>query len=357
MSTVSDAAQRFKESDFGSVLEENSSAALVLPGLLLWSMFMLLPMVYIFILSLTNAQPANLFVGDNRLLGLVPLGEADFIGLENYIELLFSIQAANDIQSGAYGAVFDLFLSDPVAVFNYSFWNSFLVTWAFVIVSVTGKVLLGIAIAMIMTGNRVRGKRYLRGVIIMPMGVPVIFSILVWRAVFSGAQFGLMNQLLLNIGVIDQAINWFYDDRWLAFSTYVVTEMWLAYPFMVLITVSALQNVNGDLLDAAEVDGAGFFSRMRHVILPSIRRPVMFGTILTSAASFQQFLIPFVFGTGAPNDQNQLLLLYAYVEAFSGNKSLYGKGAAISLTVLFFIGMFMWVAVKRGNLAEEAGEV
>ncbi|QCC51373.1 carbohydrate ABC transporter permease [Halapricum salinum] len=353
MSTVSDVAQRFKESDLASVLEENSSAALVLPGLLLWSMFMLLPMMYIFVLSLTNARPANIFVGNNRLLGLVPLGEADIIGLENYIELLFSIDAANSIQNGAYGAVFDLFLSDPIAVFNYPFWNSFLVTWAFVIVSVTGKVLLGIAIAMIMTGNRVRGKRYLRGIIIMPMGVPVIFSILIWRFVFSNARFGLMNQFLIGIGAVDEAVPWL-TDRWLAFSGYVVTEMWLAYPFMVLITVSALQNVNGDLLDAAEVDGAGFFSRMRHVILPSIKRPVMFGTILTSAASFQQFLIPWVFNSGGPSRENELLLVYAYREAFAF--SAYGKGAAISLTALFFIGMFMWVAVKRGNLAEEAGE-
>jgi arabinogalactan oligomer/maltooligosaccharide transport system permease protein len=353
MSTVSDVAQRFKETDIKSALEQNSSAALVLPGLLLWSMFMLLPMVYILILSFTNARPANLFRGDGTLLGFIPMGNTTFIGLENYIELLFSNNAADVILAGAFGEVLNIFLSDPIALFNYQFWNSFLVTWAFVIVSVTGKVLLGIAIAMIMTGNRVRGKRYLRGIIIMPMGVPVIFSILIWRFVFSNARFGLLNQFLIGSGIVDSAVPWM-NQRWLAFSGYVVTEMWLAYPFMVLITVSALQNVNGDLLDAAEVDGAGFFSRMRHVILPSIKRPVMFATILTSAASFQQFLIPFVFNNGGPSRENELLLVYAYREAFASNR--YGVGAAISLTALFFIGMFMWVAVKRGNLAEEAGE-
>jgi arabinogalactan oligomer/maltooligosaccharide transport system permease protein len=130
--------------------------------------------------------------------------------------------------------------------------------------------------------------------------------------------------------------------------------MWLAYPFMVLITVSALQNVNGDLLDAAEVDGAGFFSRLWHVILPSIKRPVMFGTILTSAASFQQFLIPWVFHNGDVPDNNELILVYAYDEALVSGQ--FGEGAAISLAAIFFIGLFMWIAVKRGNLAEEAGE-
>lgn len=353
MSTVSDVAQRFKESDVQSFLEQNSSAALVLPGLLLWSMFMLLPMAYILVLSFTNARPANIFSGDGRFLGILPMGEAEFVGFENYVELLFSSQVADNLLQGAFGAAFNVFFSDPIGFFNPQFWNSFLITWLFVIVSVTGKVLLGIAIAMIMTGNRVRGKRYLRGIIIMPMGVPVIFSILVWRFVFSNARFGLLNQVLLGAGLVNDAVPWL-SSRWFAFAGYVITEMWLAYPFMVLITVSALQNVNGDLLDAAEVDGAGFFSRLRHVILPSIKRPVLFATILTSAASFQQFLIPWLFNNGGPSRKNELLLVYGFREAFSFNA--YGKGAAISLTALLFIGLFMWVAVKRGNLAAEAGE-
>jgi arabinogalactan oligomer/maltooligosaccharide transport system permease protein len=123
---------------------------------------------------------------------------------------------------------------------------------------------------------------------------------------------------------------------------------------MVLITVSALQNVNGELLDAAEVDGAGYFGRLWHVVLPSIKRPLMFGTILTAAASFQQFLIPWVFNSGGPARQNEVLMVYAYKEAF--DFQAFGKGGAISLTAVFFIGMFMWYAVAKGKLAEEANE-
>jgi arabinogalactan oligomer/maltooligosaccharide transport system permease protein len=61
-----------------------------------------------------------------------------------------------------------------------------------------------------------------------------------------------------------------------------------------------------------------------------------------------------VFNQGGPSRNNELLLVYAYKEAF--DTQLFGKGAAISLTALFFIGMFMWLAVKKGKLAEEAGE-
>lgn len=352
--STSDVEQRLKEnptiSSIADTLGDNKSAALVLPGLLLWAAFMVLPMFYLAALSLTNAGQQNLFRGDGRLLGILPIGEAEFVGLANYADLLFTSEALSQ-------GLLNAFMSNPLGVFEYAFWNSMLVTWLFVAVSVAGKVLLGVGLSMVLTGNRVRGKRFLRGVLIMPMGIPVIFSITVWRFVFSDARFGMLNDILLRAGLINEAIPWL-QERWLAFGSYVVTEMWLAYPFMMLITVSALQNVNGDLLDAAEVDGANWFYRFWHVILPSIKRPVMFGTILTSAASFQQFLVPWIFNEGGPGTdpgENALILVYAYREAFR-SPSDYALGGAISITALVFIGAFMYVAVKRGNLAEEAGE-
>lgn len=348
--STSNVVQRYKESNISSVLSENKSALLVLPGFLLWAAFMVVPVVYLAALSLTNASQNNLYRGDGTLLGVLPIGEAEFVGLENYADLLFTADALNQ-------GLIDAFMSNPLGIYEFAFWNSMMVTWLFVVVSVAGKVLLGVGLSMVMTGNRVRGKRFFRGILIMPMGIPVIFSIVVWRAVFSSADFGMANNILLRLGLINETIPWL-QERWLAFGTYVVTEMWLAYPFMMLITVSALQNVNGDLLDAAMVDGAGWFSRFWHVILPSIKRPVLFGTILTSAASFQQFLVPWIFNQGGPGTdpgKNALILVYAYREALV-SPSDYALGGAISLTMLVFIGAFMYIAVKRGNLAEEAGE-
>jgi arabinogalactan oligomer/maltooligosaccharide transport system permease protein len=197
------------------------------------------------------------------------------------------------------------------------------------------------------TNDWVRGKRFLRSLIIIPMGLPAIFTITVWRGIFSPAEFGLANQLLSTFGV--ESVAWF-QQRWLAFVSYNVTEMWLAYPFIVIITVSALQDVPESLHDAAKVDGAGFLARFRHVTLPSIKRPVLFASILTAAASFQQFLIPYVFNDGGPARKNELVIVYGYREAFEFNQ--YGLGAAIMLVAVVFIGIFMWVNVKKGRLAE-----
>ncbi|WP_435101055.1 carbohydrate ABC transporter permease [Halarchaeum sp. P4] len=313
MSTVSRVVQRFEDSPL--VERQDASLLLVLPGLFFFSAFMFFPMLYLLGISFTNARPSNLFAGGSFL----TFGQAQLVGFENYVAIL----------------------TDP------AFWNSFGVTWLYVATSVVLKICLGLLIALVVTGKRVRGKRWMRALIILPMGLPAIFTVTVWRGIFTSAQFGLANQLLGTFGV--EAVAWL-QQRWLAFFAYNVTEMWLAYPFMVIITVSALQDVDSNLHDAAMVDGAGYFARLRHITLPSIKRPVLFASILTAAASFQQFLIPYVFNEGGPGRTNELLIVYGFREAFA--LSRYGQGAAIMVVTVLFIGVFMWLNVKKGRLAD-----
>lgn len=296
----------------------DTSLLYVLPGLFIFSAFMLFPVLYLIGISLTNAAPSNLFAGEGTF-SVLTFGEATFVGLENYVSIL----------------------SDP------EFWNSFGVTWLFVATSVFLKVVLSVGIALVLTSDRVRGKRLMRSLVILPMGLPAIFTITVWRGMFSSAEFGLMNQFIGLFGF--ESIAWL-SDRWAAFFAYNVTEMWLAYPLIVIITASALQDVPEELHEAATVDGAAYVSRFFHVTLPSIKRPVLFATILTSAASFQQFLIPYVFNQGGPARANEFIILYGYREALAFSE--YGRGAAVSIIAVLFIGAFMWINVKRGRLAE-----
>lgn len=320
MSTVSRVANRVEEVPF--LDKRDVSLVFVLPGLFVFAAFMLFPALYLVGISLTNAAPGNLFAGEGAL-SVLTFGDAKFVGLRNYVQVLTSGQ----------------------------FWNSLGITWLFVATSVTLKIGLSLGIAMVVTSDRVRGKRLMRSFIILPMGLPAIFTVTVWRGIFSSAQFGLVNQVLDSLGF--GPVAWL-AQRWTAFFAYNVTEVWLAYPFMVIITVSALQDVPEELHEAAKVDGAGYFGRFLHVTLPSIKRPVLFASILTAAASFQQFLIPYVFNKGGPARANELIVVYGYREALAFSE--YGRGAAISLVAIAFIGMFMWLNVKRGRLADGVSE-
>ncbi|WP_132057841.1 carbohydrate ABC transporter permease [Halorussus amylolyticus] len=316
MSTASRVVRRLEEVPF--LESRDASLLFVLPGLFVFSTFMLFPVLYLVGISFTDAAPSNLFAGEG-VFSVMTFGEATFVGLQNYIDVL----------------------TDP------EFWNSFGVTWLFVATSIVLKLCLSLGVALVVTNDRVRGRRLMRSFIILPMGLPAIFTITVWRGIFSSAEFGLVNQVLGTFGA--ESVAWL-STRWPAFFAYNVTEMWLSYPFMVIITVSALQDVPEELHEAATVDGAGLVSRFFHVTLPSIKRPVLFASILTAAASFQQFLIPFVFNQGGPARANELIVVYGYREALSFSE--YGRGGAVSLIAVVFIGAFMWINVKRGKLAD-----
>ncbi|WP_418284396.1 carbohydrate ABC transporter permease [Halorubrum sp. DTA46] len=309
---------------------------LVIPGIVLFSSFMLYPIFYLFYISLTDATFAGSVIG----------GGAELIGFDNYVQLLSDSQ----------------------------FWTSMSVTWLFVAVSLVIKVFVAVGIALLLNHARVAGKRYMRAIAIVPLGFPAIFTITIWRGMFSDARFGVFNVLL---GRYNEFVQWvasgvdtlvfftavsvpqallvdvpvgFLSGRWEAFFAYVTTEVWLAYPFMVIIIVSALQDVPRELHEAAMVDGAGYLHRFVNVTLPAIRRPVLFASILTAATSFQQFLIPWVFNQGGPSRQNELIIVYGYREAISFNE--FGLSAAILIVAIAFIGAFMYFAVKYGRLAE-----
>lgn len=298
---------------------------LVAPGAVLFLSFMLFPIAFLVYLSLTDATHAGTVVGG-----------ANVVGFDNYVAMFTDSQ----------------------------FWNSLGTTWFFVGVSLVCKVALALGLAVLLTHARVRGKRFLRAIVIIPMGFPGIFVITVWRGMFSGARFAPFNEFLAmynsavttvfgtsapELLLADLPVAWL-SGRWSAFIAYVTTEVWLAYPFLVIIIVSALQDVPMELHDAAKVDGAGYLHRFVHVTLPSIKRPVMFGSILTAATSFQQFLIPWVFNRGGPARSNELIIVYGFREAIELND--YAFASAIMVTAIAFIGMFMWLAVRKGNLAE-----
>ncbi|WP_135305547.1 carbohydrate ABC transporter permease [Haloarcula amylovorans] len=285
------------------------SLALVLPGLFLFTAFMLFPMLYLLYLSITNATPATVFQGEEII-----------VGLENYIRVL----------------------TDP------QFWNSFGITWLWVFTSVILKMIFAVGIAIVVTSRGVLGKRWFQALLILPYGFPPIFRVVIFRGIFSTARFGLANQFLLWLGF--EPVAWL-SRRWMAFISYNITEVWLSYPFLLLIIIGALQGVPDSLVDAAKVDGAGPAHRFINVTLPAIKRPVLFATILTSAASFQNFIIPFVFNGGGPSRTNELIILYGYKEAF--NYGAYGQGSAIMVIALVFIGLFMIINVKKGKLADK----
>src|SRR5262249_38399142 len=135
---------------------------------------------------------------------------------------------------------------------------------------------IGFALALLFS-LRFPGKTFARSLVIVPWLLPLIVTGVIFRFLFQ-AEGGAVNQVLTSIGVVDQPVQWLNDPH-LAFWTILVANLWLGIPFFTLLLYSALQDVPGEVKEAAIIDGAGHWQKLRLVIVPIIL-PVIEVTLL-----------------------------------------------------------------------------
>ncbi|ASA78603.1 carbohydrate ABC transporter permease [Thermococcus sp. 5-4] len=287
---------------------------LILPGIAAFLFFNLWPIIYSIYLAFTNAQLGNFPIQAPQAPKLT------FVGLDN----------------------FRWILSDE------KFRSAFLWTWLFVLTSVTFKVLAGIFLSLLYNSKYVKGKMIYRSLLIIPWALPLLFSVTVWKFMFDPI-FGPINQMLKSLGV-QTLPNWINDPLW-AFLALNIIEVWLAYPFMITVITAALQSVPETLVEAAIIDGASYWQRIRHVVLPIVGKPIAFATILTSAASFQYFMVPYIYNAGLFEDK--FILLYGFRKAF-GATPHYGRAAAVMIIATLVLAVYMYVNVRITKLQEGA---
>ena len=172
----------------------------------------------------------------------------------------------------------------------------------------------------------------LRGVyrvlLILPWAVPNYITALIWKGMFN-RQFGAINGLLEMVGV--EPVSWFSKFS-TAFTANLVTNTWLGFPFMMVVTLGALQAIPRDLEQAAEVDGASGWQRFRHVTLPLLKPALLPAVVLGSVWTFNMFNIIYLVSAGEPDASTEILISEAYKWAFSRG-SRYGYAAAYSVLI------------------------
>lgn len=292
-----------------------AALTLIIPGIAAFLFFNIYPILYSIYIAFTNAQLGNFPI---QTPNAPPL---KFMGLEN----------------------FRWALNDP------GFRSAFLWTWIFVATSVTLKVLAGIFLSVLYNSKYVIGKSLYRALLIIPWALPLLFSITVWRFMFDPI-FGPVNIILRDLGVSNPP-DWINNVTY-GFIALNIIEVWLAYPFMMTVITSALQSVPDIFIEAAIIDGANYWQRLTRVVIPIVSKPIAFATILTSAASFQYFLVPFLYNGGL--FQDRFLLLYGYQKAFGASIPHYGRAAAVLFIATLILAVYMYVSMKITKLQEGA---
>jgi multiple sugar transport system permease protein len=278
----------------------------VLPATVLVLGMSVLPMVWSFLLSLTDSD-------------LVSAGH--WVGMRNYRHLVH----------------------DPA--FRAALRHTFVFTAAYVPLSVG----LGLALALLLN-RRVRGIGLYRVCVFVPFVISPAAQGVLFSFVFD-SRFGVANDLIGKAGVARQG---FLDDPSQALYTLIGIALWGGAGFCVMVYLAALQDVPPQLMEAARIDGAGRWATFRHVILPALRPVTLFLVVWQTLGALQLFDLVFATTHGGPLQATTVAVYFVYDQAFQVFDAGYGAAAAYVLAVLIFaIGaaQVSWRLVARRRAA------
>src|SRR5919109_807070 len=192
------------------------------------------------------------------------------------------------------------------------------------------QMIFGLAIAL-MLNTGLRGRVFLRTLYYLPCVTPFVVSAIVWKWFYNG-DFGIFNFYLLKAGLIDAPVS-FLSDQNLAMPSVIVMTVWGGIGFTMVVYLAGLQAIPDELYEAAKVDGAGAWSRLRHITIPMLRPTTLFLAVIGIIFAFQQFTQVFVMTHGGPVDKTTTMLYYVYQAAFV----YYDMGYASTLAFALFL--------------------
>ena len=231
--------------------------------------------------------------------------------------------------------------SDPL------FYSVFLKTVIWTAINVFFHVTIGVFLALLL--NRpLFGRSVIRTLLILPWAIPQYIVALTWRGMFHSPE-GAINLILMKAFHI-APIEWLSDPT-LAFVAVIIVNVWLGFPFMMVVALGGLQSIPDEFYEAAEVDGARWTHRLRHITLPLLK-PVMIPAISLGVIwTFNNFnVIWLVSNGGQPADSTHILVSYVYRAAF--NYYRYGYAAALSMVIFFILLVFSVNFIRRTKATE-----
>jgi arabinogalactan oligomer/maltooligosaccharide transport system permease protein len=215
------------------------------------------------------------------------------------------------------------------------------------VLNVSIGVSVGLALALILNTRGLAMRPIYRVLLILPWAMPNYITALIWRGMFH-QQFGVINQVIQIFG--GQPISWF--EEWhTSFATALATNGWLSFPFMMVVSLGALQSIPAELYEASRIDGASRWQQFLSITLPSLRPALVPAIILSVVWTFNMFNIIFLVTQGAPESSTEILITQSYKFAFERYR--YGYAAAYS-TVIFMILLAYGGWQNRATRATEA---
>ena len=218
-------------------------------------------------------------------------------------------------------------IANYISIFNNpTFWHTLKNTLVWTVVVVGLSTVIGFTLAMILN-VQFKGRKIARVIIVFPWATALIIQAVVWKYIIS-PEYGALNTLLYNLGIIDSYVNWTATP-----AAFFAWECWVGIfvtiPFVTFCVLSGLQSIDGALYEAADVDGIGFWGKLFRITLPLVMPSLSVSTVLNIIYVFNSFPIIWTISKGDPADQTHTLVTYLYDLSFSSGK--FGEAAAVSV--------------------------
>lgn len=275
----------------------------------------------------------------------------------------YTSQTGDELRPGFQATVgmenFARFFNSPALrgpLFRIIVWN-----FAFAFLSVTMTFTLGLTIALIYNDPDFPGRKIIQSFLLIPYTIPALITILIWRGLLN-TQVGIINKTLVSL--IGVAPPW-TEDQWWAKVAVLLVNLWLGYPYFMLICSGALQAIPEDIYKAAEVDGANVWQRFQKITLPLLL--VAVGPLLVASFTFNfnNFNLIFLFIQGGPPiagaatraGHTDILISYVYNLAFAGGRGFdYGLASAVTIIIFFIVGAITLFQFRFTQMWEEVSE-
>jgi ABC-type sugar transport system permease subunit len=229
-----------------------------------------------------------------------------------------------------------------VALASPHFWNAVANTGVYTIASVLLHLVIGLGLALVLNNPLVKGRLLFRIALLLPWTLSFVVTGVTWRWIFN-AEYGVLNAMLRQAGVLAQNITWLGSDV-LALPAVIAVNVWRGYPFMMVMAYAGLQLVPAEQREAAMVDGASALQSFRHVTLPNLRPVLVVAGVLDFIWVFIQFDLVQVMTQGGPARATELLSNLIYREAFEHYE--FGLASAIAILMLAIVLVLSAVYVR-----------
>ncbi len=260
----------------------------LLPSIILMAIFVIFPIAIVFKLSFSEISKAGTVGG--------------FVGFKNF---------ADAVSLPAFKTV----------MLNTLYW----------VISVVGlSTLIGFVVAMVLN-QKFHGRKIARAIVVFPWATSLVIQASVWNYIIK-YEYGNLNNILLNLGIIKEAINWR--------AAYQIEFLWecgvgifVTIPFVTFCVLSGLQSIDGSLYEAADIDGASFWDKLWNITVPLVKPSLTVSTVLNIIYVFNSFPIIYTMTKGAPSNKTDTLVTYLYMLNFYDRQ----KGPATALSVIGFL--------------------